>query len=243
LENDTGVTTVYFPAGLNHLNGEEALRYARTRHSDSDFGRMARQRQVLMALRDRMLSLDLVPKLPELMGVMNESFDTDIPLDQMLALANLARSVDTNNIETASITPEMIVEDEPVVGALLPRQAEIQELLNEVFFDPSLADEKAKIEIQNGTFTDGLAGATAGTLEAAGFEIANVRQAEEGDYPETIIYNYGDKDYTSRRLATALRMPSSRIVEGERPSGVSVDIVVILGDDAVAEEDTVSTEE
>lgn len=233
LENDTGITTVYFPAGPQHLNGEEALRYARTRNVDSDFGRMGRQRQVMMALRDQALRLDLIPKLPELIGVMRDSFDTDIPFDQMLSLANVARGIDTDKIVTAAIGPDMVIPDEPIDGALLPKQAEIQQLLNEIFFDPSLAEEKATIEVQNGTLTDGLAGVTAERLRTLGFEIANVRQADESDYEETVIYDYGNKDYTARRLATALRVPQSRVKQASRPSGTTADVVVILGQDAV----------
>jgi len=48
--DDYGITTIEIPAGRQHLNGAMALAYARTRHQDSDFGRMGRQQQVIEAL-------------------------------------------------------------------------------------------------------------------------------------------------------------------------------------------------
>lgn len=133
LENDMGVTTIRFAAGRQHMDGKTALRYARTRNADNDFGRAARQRQVLLALRDKMLRLDLIPKLPELWSTVREAVDTDIPLDKLLVLANLARNVDTSAIDARAIGPELVIADEPVVGALLPRQARVAELVEEMF--------------------------------------------------------------------------------------------------------------
>jgi LCP family protein required for cell wall assembly len=94
LENDVGVTTVRFAAGPQHMDGMTALRYAQTRNPDSDFGRMARQRQVLLAFREQALRLDLLPKVPQLLAVMRDSFDTDLPLGEIVGLANLAWGID-----------------------------------------------------------------------------------------------------------------------------------------------------
>lgn len=234
LENDAGVTTVRFAAGRQHMDGVTALRYARTRNPDSDFGRMARQRQVLMAIRDRALQLDVLPKLPQLLMTMRDAFDTDIPLDQVISLANLARGVDADHIKTYAIDNTMVRWDEPVAGALLPKQDVIGKLIAEVFFDPLLKEEAATVEIQNGTTRDGLAGATGDMLAARGFHIARVRQANTSDYAETQIYTYADKEYTVNLLASILHVGSTNIRKAQRPAGFDVDISVILGRDATA---------
>ena len=46
---------LFIPAGLQHLDGTLALKYARTRHVDNDFGRAQRQQQVILAARDKAL--------------------------------------------------------------------------------------------------------------------------------------------------------------------------------------------
>lgn len=55
-------------AGLNHLNGEKALKYSRIRHIDSDFGRTNRQRTVLLAILEKVRGMSL----PELNDLINE---------------------------------------------------------------------------------------------------------------------------------------------------------------------------
>ncbi|MDA8219407.1 MAG: LCP family protein [Dehalococcoidales bacterium] len=133
LENDTGVTTIHFTVGQHHFDGKTALQYARTRNVDDDFGRQERQRQVLMAVFDKAMSLDVVTKLPQLLGLMRDSFDTDMPLDQMPRLANVAREINPDDISTRSIEYNMVLWNEPINGALLPKQAEIGKLIQEVF--------------------------------------------------------------------------------------------------------------
>jgi polyisoprenyl-teichoic acid--peptidoglycan teichoic acid transferase len=137
LENDQGVTTVRFRAGPQRMDGVTALRYARTRNPDDDFGRMARQRQVLLAVRDQALQVNLLPKLPQLWSALNDVVDTDMPLDKILLLANVARTLETDNISTHAIEADMVVWNEPVVGALWPRQDKVAQLMAKVFASPT----------------------------------------------------------------------------------------------------------
>lgn len=69
--------------GHHHMNGAEALKYARTRHADSDFGRAARQQKVLAALQIKTEQLDGVmdmKQLAELMQVGLSNTTTDLSL-------------------------------------------------------------------------------------------------------------------------------------------------------------------
>lgn len=53
---DDGITEVRFDAGVQTMNGEQALIYARTRYADDDYRRAGRQQQVVMALASRMIN-------------------------------------------------------------------------------------------------------------------------------------------------------------------------------------------
>ncbi len=83
---------VYFPAGWQHLDGEQALQYARTRHDDGDGMRSVRQQQVLVALRQQAVSFDLLTKAGELLGELGDAVRTDLSPTQALQLARFARS-------------------------------------------------------------------------------------------------------------------------------------------------------
>src|SRR6266567_6329061 len=70
--DDYGFQTVDIPAGRQHMDGDTAIKYARTRHQDSDFGRIARQQQVLAAVRTQMLNPLNWPRMPALTLAVNQ---------------------------------------------------------------------------------------------------------------------------------------------------------------------------
>ena len=57
---------LYIPSGIQHMDGEQALRYARSRNTSTDFDRGARQQRVLLSLREQADPQILLPRLPEL---------------------------------------------------------------------------------------------------------------------------------------------------------------------------------
>jgi LCP family protein required for cell wall assembly len=104
-----GYEHLYIEAGPQHFDGTMALKYARTRRGtgDGDFSRMQRQQQVILAVRDRVLSLpnlpQLVVQLPQLVRNMGDALETDIPLDVMFTLAKWAQQIDRDNIRMDSL--------------------------------------------------------------------------------------------------------------------------------------------
>ncbi len=92
-------TTIHFDPGLQHMNGKRALQYARSRMSTSDFDRAKRQQQILVAIRDKALNLNLLPKLPSLIATMGSMVKTDMTPDDMIRLARLAPQIDMENVK------------------------------------------------------------------------------------------------------------------------------------------------
>jgi len=96
-----GYDPLYIPAGLQHFDGAMALKYARTRHQDNDFGRAQRQQQVIMAIRDKALGLgvtSLIAKAPLIFQQLEQGIRTDLSLDQMMRLATTAAGIPAENI-------------------------------------------------------------------------------------------------------------------------------------------------
>lgn len=92
--SDYGVTTIHFDAGLQAMNGQQALIYVRTRHADSDFDRSLRQLQVLSAIAVRVGHPAAWPRLPGVIQAMMRGIQTDLRaldlpalLPMMVALA------------------------------------------------------------------------------------------------------------------------------------------------------------
>jgi LCP family protein required for cell wall assembly len=103
-----GMKTVHFDPGLQHMNGQLALEYARSRMSTSDFDRANRQQLILLAIREKALNLNLIPKLPTLASTMMDTVKTDMTLEEMLELAQLAPQIDMGNIKSVVIQKPMV---------------------------------------------------------------------------------------------------------------------------------------
>jgi LCP family protein required for cell wall assembly len=98
---------LYIAPGPQHLNGTQALNYVRTRHSDliGDFGRSARQQQVLSALKMKLANPDTLSQIPQLLNDLNGYLLTDMQLSDLALLGNLARSVDLNSVQHVTLSP------------------------------------------------------------------------------------------------------------------------------------------
>jgi LCP family protein required for cell wall assembly len=143
-DENYGYMTIYIPAGVQQMDGEMALRYARTRHNGSDFMRLRRQQEVLFAIREKALGLDLIPRLPELFSTMGYTVDTDLGPEEVLALAQIARQIEKEDIRSAVIDETMAVSVIlPDTGAnvLYPLRDKIAEVVEEVFSSPAEGEE------------------------------------------------------------------------------------------------------
>jgi hypothetical protein len=95
------------PAASSTWDGDQALRYARSRHTSTDFDRGARQQRVLLSLRQQMDPQALIPKLPDLVAALKSTVRTDIPVSQLDELLGLASQVDTANIRSYVFAPPL----------------------------------------------------------------------------------------------------------------------------------------
>lgn len=99
-----GFDPLFIPAGPNHFDGAMALKYARTRHVDNDFGRAERQQQVLLAVRQKVTSLGftgMITQAGTLFQQVENGVRTDLSLDQMIRLATVVNGISSENIQNA----------------------------------------------------------------------------------------------------------------------------------------------
>ena len=125
--SDPYLTQWSFPAGPQHLNGEQALRFARIRYMDNDLQRERRQQKLLLALREQALRVDILPRLPALLASLSGSFSTDLSVTDILSLAPLAAGIDPSRIQNRIFDETMVTSYRTSAGAmvLLPNEAAI----------------------------------------------------------------------------------------------------------------------
>ncbi len=89
-----------FKEGINHLDGLQALSYARTRHDSSDYVRMGRQRCLIAAMMDQTKMTELIWNFPSLMDVVKKNISTDIPIKALQELVKLRSKLLTDEMIT-----------------------------------------------------------------------------------------------------------------------------------------------
>ncbi|MBN1287631.1 MAG: LCP family protein [Anaerolineae bacterium] len=112
-----GYDPLELPAGPIHMDGDLALRYARTRHPDSDVGRILRQQHLLQAVIEKLAQPSawarLIEQFPQLWLELRSRVDTDLTLEQLSQLAGWVRDLSLDDIRFAAL-------DEP--GAQIERR-------------------------------------------------------------------------------------------------------------------------
>lgn len=98
-------TRLYIPAGIEHMTGDQALAYARSRHGSNDFDRNARQQNVVLALRQETDIATVLAHLPELIATLKSAVHTDIPTSILPQLASLADYVGLDHVCSVVFSP------------------------------------------------------------------------------------------------------------------------------------------
>jgi LCP family protein required for cell wall assembly len=239
---DCPLPDIDLAAGMHHMDGKAALRYARSRKSTNDFDRGRRQRKVLMALWDQTLRLNIIPKLPQLWRTMADSFQTDLPLDQVINLAYVGVQLKPQHILSRAIGPSHVQGWITSQGAsvLLPRQDKIKAML-ESFFVPVNSEQldtvdDVRVRVMNGSRRSQAEKLAATSLRWEGFTLVTSGVADRQDYAKSQILVYTGNRAPADQIAQALHIPLAAVqpLPGSTPQGDPadpVDIEVILGQD------------
>jgi LCP family protein required for cell wall assembly len=221
-DNNYGYQTIFFDRGWQHMDGQTALNYARSRHGNngegSDFARSQRQQKVLKGLKDKLLSAKtfLSPtKLGALYDTYNNNVSTNMETWEMVRFAQLAKDIHDDAINTLVLdnSANGLLYSTLVNGAylLVPRDESFYEIqqVAEHIFDPQdylNPDERPVVEIRNGTKIGGLAYQTSVNLTRMGFDIEKIGNAVEQNYEKTVIYDLtgGQKNHSLERIIKEL---------------------------------------
>jgi len=247
-------------AGNQTMNGAQALLYVRSRETSSDFARSQRQRSILLALKDKVLTAGTLSnplKVSQLINAFGNNLVTDFSLSDALRAYNIGKGIGNNAITSLDLVtaPNKLVTtanlngtsiDQPVDGLFQYKsiQAFVQQALQPVASKttttattqtaPSTpATENAQITVLNGTTKAGLASAKANALKSGGYNVVSVGNAPSGAYPKTVIVDFSngaDKATLSYLQGLYSVTPVSTLPDPAIQKGTA-NIIVILGAD------------
>jgi LCP family protein required for cell wall assembly len=166
-QGDCAYMTVHFDKGWQHMDGARALIFARSRHSNdnpseaSNFARNRRQQIILNALKQKVLSVGGIGKLPDLLNALGDHVITNMGIADANAVYDLVKGVDTKDIVHVSIDDGNFLYE-----CGYPRNCtaayeyahdktyqSVHHYLGSIFPDPAILAEHAPVAVEDATGT------------------------------------------------------------------------------------------
>lgn len=255
-----GTIHITIQPGCQPMDATVLLQYARTRATPGgDFDRAARQQEVILAVRNKILSTggiaDLLSNALTIWQSVSANVKTDLTLDQVIELALVASEI--NDIRTGTISEKEVLQSLAPDGSqiLIPIQTDIFALVADLFRPPNrpaaapdsisitldpdnvplaVREEAAIIALLNGTTIQGRARNLEAYVESYSLDVGYIGNANTTDVIETSITYFGDHadsaEYLAAVLATINGNNLPRIERGEGTNPQG-DVVVVIGTD------------
>jgi LCP family protein required for cell wall assembly len=142
--------TIDMSPGDYHLDGEEALGYARSRTSSDDYNRMGRQRCVLTAVAAQSDTLTIIRAFPGIAAALKNNLFTDIPLERLPDFIELVPRIDATEIISVRFVPDRFTGARTPDRFPTPDLSEIRSVVEQVLaLPPGEALEKLQLENVN----------------------------------------------------------------------------------------------
>lgn len=247
--------------GLQHMDGETALRYARSRHSTSDFDRSRRQHMVITAIRDKALKENYLSNpnaIKRLYYAIIANLEMDVSINEAIRGAFILKDIDKGRMISAGLnddttklggflyTPDRALTNGAAV--LIPNGStvgnmeyytDIRRFVDMVTSSQEVYLEKANILISNGTKVSGLGRTLEDKLTRFGFnvvEIGNTPNKEVFEQSRIILHTPGRFQATLENLqtfilGTVVTSDASGTVLNGNSNGLVPDIEIVIGKD------------
>ena len=249
-----GYMPIHFKAGCQHLNGEQALEIARSRHAEqpqqsSDFGRARRQQDIMQAIKKKATTVNGFSKAPQLLDALQQNIHTDMSLSDMKAVYDWGKNLpDSSIIRIALTAPSGSAQGNlldsfncgmgPYVSQLCaddPSFNMIHKYIASIFIDPKTLGEKAPIQFVNGANNfAGLDTRVTTMLDPTGLQLADPVGHRASAQTQILDYSGGQFPLTTKWLQTffgatvvAATPANSPPAAGQQTYG----LVVVLGHD------------
>jgi LCP family protein required for cell wall assembly len=224
--------------GWQTLNGDQAEQFARFRQDSGDIGRVQRQQILLKALRERLTNPTVVPKLPQAIRVMQRYVDTNLTLEEMLAIANFGLEIEANQLQMVMLPGRFSTPAEYSASYWLPNWEASAGIVQNFFEAEGVglyADASQQryvadltVAVQNASGNPDQAAAVAAYLRENGFSNVYVIEDWPGTLTRTeVVAQRGDLD--SARLVESLLGVGQSLAEST--GDLNSEITIRVGQD------------
>ena len=239
-EDQTQGLVIDLEAGLQTLNGDEAEQFARFRQDAyGDIGRVQRQQTLLKALRERLTRPSVLPRLPQIVRVLQRRIDTNLSAEELLALANFALELESQAFQMVMLPGRFSEPSEYIASYWIMDPTASQRVINDFFREDAVAvlaeDVVAvrdlRVVVQNTSGSPGVARQVAQYLQAQGFSQVYIDQNGASILETTeVVAQRGDLI-----AAQAVRsVVGTGLVVAESTGNLESDITIRVGQDWVS---------
>lgn len=191
-------------AGQQHMDGETALKYARSRKTTSDFDRSKRQQKLLFAIKNKAMTKNILlnpGKITELYNAVSSHIETNLSIRHIIELAKVSQDFNQENIVSRVMTDDptscggfLYVPERDLFGGayvLVPIGNDysfIHQYVDLIFHYPELNKDPIQIQVLNGTKSPGLAGESKAVLQRLCFDVIRYGNARSQDIEKSTLY-------------------------------------------------------
>ena len=101
-DDDGGLYIDLYP-GMQHMDGKTAVTYVRYRDSEGDIGRIHRQQKFMEACMDKIVSPDIITRIPAVVREIVDAIDTDMTFRQLLEIVGALKAAQQNGLATEMV--------------------------------------------------------------------------------------------------------------------------------------------
>jgi LCP family protein required for cell wall assembly len=245
---------IHYKAGCQHLNGEQALQVARSRHAQepqqsSDFGRARRQQDIMEAIKKKATTVNGFSKAPQLLDALQKNIHTDMSISDMKAVFDWGRNLpDSSIIRTALTAPSGAAEGNlldsyncgmgPNVSQLCADDQSynmIHKYISSIFIDPKALAEKAPVQFANGASNfQGLDSRVTSMFDPTGLQLADPVAHRASTQTVILDYSGGKFPLTAAWLQSFFGgtvVPATAANPAPAAGQQTYGLVVVLGHD------------
>lgn len=220
--------------GQQHLTGDQVLQLLRFRYDKlGDLGRIQRQQMVMGALTEQALNAGTLAKLPKLLSVVQSHIDTNLSVEELMALVGFGVQTKRSNIQMTIMPGDFNGDGKHETSYWLPNRRQIKALMAK-HFDQGYIDRqptnpnRMRIAIQDSTGKPEAVQALVKKLQTTGYRNVYIDEAWKEPLKATkIIAQKGDDD-NAQAIRRALGLGEVRV---ESTGNVISDISIQLGQD------------
>ncbi len=235
---------IHFTPGPQHLTGQQLQEYVRFRHDElGDIGRVQRQQVVLRTLSDALLKPETLPKLPQLMRVLQNNIDTDLSVQEMLSITQLFAATHAKQISFVMLPGRFSRPDEYPLSYWVTAPEELAPIIAHYLQDagtaptsdrPPLAPQSLRIAVANASGQTGADVDLVDWLHNQGFSNAYLTDHEIDTVGAGATTQIVAQRGNPQAAHTIQKMLTLGNVQVDSTGDVMSDVTVVVGADLAA---------